>query len=316
MMEKTKYEFSIQKYGALIVLLLLLTINVIITPNFTKVNTLWNIVVQAFPVIIVAIGMTLVISTGGIDISVGSILAICAMFFAKSLMLDEMSFGVAVLIAVIAALIFGLINGILIGFLNVQPIVATLIMMIAGRGVAQQLTEGGVVSFYGNDYVSLSLCRVWGVIPIQVFIIVGIVILAIFIIKKTAFGVYVQAVGDNHKASFVSGLNTKGVIVAVYVICALLACIVAIFECLRTGAADPTNFGRDLELDCIAAVAVGGTSMTGGKALIIGTVIGALVMQVISTMINMNDIHYTYSLMVKAVVIILALYLQNRKSAR
>ncbi len=313
-MQRVDNNAFIQKYGAMIVLVFIVVINMFITPNFTQINTFWNIIIQAFPVIIVSIGMTLVISTGGIDISVGSTVAIAAIVFAKMLVLNGMSLGVSIIIAMVACTAFGMINGFLIGMFRVQPIVATLILMISGRGIAQQLNDGAVISFYGNPYVDIGLYRIGGQIPVQVPIVIILVAIAIFIVRKTAFGIYLQAVGDNHKASFVSGINTKFVIVLVYTICAFLAGLSALFECLRTGAADPTNLGNGMELDCIAAVTVGGTSMTGGKALMFGTVIGALVMQLITTMVNMNDIHYTYSLLVKAAVIIVALYLQNRKA--
>ena len=156
-MQRVDNNAFIQKYGAMIVLVFIVVINMFITPNFTQINTFWNIIIQAFPVIIVSIGMTLVISTGGIDISVGSTVAIAAIVFAKMLVLNGMSLGVSIIIAMVACTAFGMINGFLIGMFRVQPIVATLILMISGRGIAQQLNDGAVISFYGNPYVDIRI---------------------------------------------------------------------------------------------------------------------------------------------------------------
>ncbi|MCD7736515.1 MAG: ABC transporter permease [Lachnospiraceae bacterium] len=303
----------IQKYGVLIVLILLLLINACVTPNFVHINTIWNLLRQAFPTIIISMGMTLVIATGGIDISVGSTMALSSIIFARLLIDMEMGFGVSMLGALGASCVFGLFNGALVGILDFQPIVATLILMIAGRGIAQQFNNGAVLSFYGNAFTDLGTYRIGGVVPIQVLLIFIVVAIMSFLARKTTFGLYVQAIGDNGTASRLVGLKTTVVLIETYTLCALLAGGAAVLETLRLCAADPNNIGSGIELDCVAAVAIGGTSMSGGKAVIWGTLIGAIVMQLITTMMNMNNIYYAYALVIKAFIIIAALYLQRKK---
>ena len=307
-------QFNIQRYGAVIVLILMIIINGIITPNFLHVSTLWNVLIQAFPVILSSLGMTLVIATGGIDISVGSTMARSSIILAKLAIHMQMNFGLALLIALLAALAFGLFNGVLVGVFHLQPIVSTLILMVSGRGIAQLVNDGVVISFYGDKYADLGVYRIGGVLPIQVVMIVVAVAIVYFVVQRTSFGCYVQAVGDNDKTARLTGVRTTGVIISVYVICALLVGLASSFETLRLCSADPNNIGRNIELDCVAAVAVGGTNMSGGKAHVLGTLVGALVMQLVTTMVNMNDIPYAYSLVIKAGIIILALYLQRKKN--
>lgn len=313
--DRQKIGEMIRKYGALAVLILLVAGNSLFTPNFLHINTLWNILLQAFTTIVISMGMTVVIATGGIDISVGSTMALSSIVFAKLLFVNESSFWLAFVLALLAALIFGLFNGILIGVFKFQPIVATLILMISGRGIAQQFNDGVVISFYGNHYAELGTYRIGGVLPVQVVVIALVLFGTLFLVKKTVLGRFIQAVGDNEKASGLMGINTAAVLIGSYVMCALLAGGAAVLETLRVCSADPNNIGNAIELDCIAAVAIGGTSMSGGRAVVLGTLIGALVMQVITTMMNMNNIFYAYALVVKSAIIVIALYLQRRTTA-
>ncbi|MCR4892952.1 MAG: ABC transporter permease [Lachnospiraceae bacterium] len=303
-----------RKYGALIVLIIMLLINAVITPNFVHINTMWNVLIQAFCVLVISMGMTFVIATGGIDISVGSTMAISSIIFAKLLIEMECSFFVSILAALLAACIFGAFNGVLIGVFNFQPIVATLILMISGRGIAQQFNNGAVISFYGNKYSDIGTYRIGGLVPIQVIIVILIIAIALFLAKNTTFGLYVQSIGDNSTASKLVGIRTTAIIVMTYILCAFLAGFAASLETLRICSADPNNIGNNMELDCIAAVAIGGTPMSGGKTIIWGTVVGALVMQLITTMMNMNNIFYAYALVIKSAIIIIALYLQKEKT--
>jgi ribose transport system permease protein len=299
------------KYGAGIVLLGMVMTNAVITPNFVHINTLWNILLQSFPVMMIAMGMTFVIATGGIDISVGSTMALSSIVLAKFLIFNHVPFGASLALALGAALLFGLFNGVLVGIFKFQPIVATLILMISGRGIAQLFNDGVVISFYGDAYAAIGLYRIGGVVPIQVAVIVVAAVLALFILKRTTFGCYIQATGDNMRATYLAGIHTVRIIISVYVINALLAGLAASLETMRMLSADPNNIGKAIELDCIAAVAVGGTSMSGGRARIIGTVIGTLIMQLITTMVNMNNVPYAFSLIIKSAIIVLALYLRK-----
>ena len=309
-----KQRIDIRRYGAVIVLLLMVALNGLVTPNFMNIRTLWNVLIQAFPVILMALSMTLVIATGGIDISVGSTMALGSIVLAKLAIHLEVSFGLSLLAALVAAALFGLFNGVLVGVFKLQPIASTLILMVSGRGIAQLVNDGVVISFYGNIYSDLGMYRIGGVVPVQVVMIAIAMAVMVFVVKRTLFGCYVQAVGDNGQTAGLTGVNTTLVIIAVYVICALLAGFAASFETLRLCSADPNNIGNNIELDCVAAVAVGGTSMSGGRAHVLGTVVGALVMQLVTIMVNMNNIPYAYSLVIKACIIIAALYLQRKRA--
>jgi ribose transport system permease protein len=308
-MTKAGTRITLQKYGAAAVLAALTLVNMAITPNFTHINTLWNILLQSFPVMMIAIGMTFVIATGGIDISVGSTMALSSIVLAKLLIMEQVSFGVSLAAALGAAAVFGLFNGVLVGVYKFQPIVATLILMISGRGIAQLFNDGVVISFYGDEYSAIGVYRIGGLIPVQVVIILITLAAALFLLKKTIFGRYVQAVGDNVKVAHLTGVRTVAVIICVYVLNALLSGFAASFETMRMCSADPNNIGKAIELDCIAAVAVGGTAMSGGKARLVGTIIGTLVMQLITTMVNMNNVPFAFSLVIKSAIIIAALYL-------
>lgn len=312
---RTKLNIArwLREYGPAVVLVALILLNIGITRNFVKIGTLWNIVLQSFPVIMIAMGMTLVIATGGIDISVGATMAFSSIVFAKLLFQAQTSFMFALTAALAAALAFGVFNGVMVSVFNIQPIIVTLILSIAGRGIAQQVNNGAVLSFYGNAYTDMGVYRLFGAIPIQVIIILLTVAVMVFVINNTVFGTYVQAIGDNRSASHLAGINTVGTLIAVYAITALLTGSASVMETLRLCSADPNNIGNSIELDCIAAVAVGGTSMAGGKAKIVGTLIGAFIMQIITTMVNMNNIQYEYSLVVKSAIIIVALYLQGHE---
>jgi len=316
MRKATKPRVNLSGSGPLFLLLALLIFNCIVTPNFLSVGTLWNVLLQAFPILIIALGMTLVIATGGIDISVGATMAISAILFAKMLFQSEMPLGAALAGALGASVVFGLFNGIMVSVFNIQPIIVTLILSISGRGIAQQLVNGGVISFYGNKYAEFGVLRLFNVLPVQVLMIAVLAAAIVFITKKTTLGMQLQAIGDNRNASRFSGIHTVGTLIAVYVICALLAGGAAIMETLRQCSADPNNMGASIELNCIAAVTVGGTSMSGGKAKIGGSLVGALIMQVITTMVNMNNIQFEYSLIIKSAIIIAALYLQHKPGRR
>lgn len=313
MLSKAGKNFSkrdfMKKYGALCTLALLLLVNIIATPNFFKTSTFINLGTQSFSVILVSIGMALVIGVGGIDISAGSTMAVTAVVCC--LLIDkDYSIGLAILAAFVVAAAIGLFNGFLITKFKIQPIIVTLIFYIAGRGIAQVLNHGQTISFYDNGFTDLGLLRIAD-IPVQVYIALGITIIFFFINHKTAFGFQIQAAGDNVRTARLSGIPTQRITVAAYVIMALLCCLGAIVDSSRIGSADPNSLGDSIEIDAIAAVAIGGTSLNGGKINMLGTVLGAVLMQLITVTINMNNIEHAYSLVVKAAVIIAAVYLQR-----
>lgn len=310
-------RLHLRKYGTIYAFAALTAINLLFTRNFASMGTLWNLVIQVLPTILTSLGMVLVISSGGIDISVGSVMAISAvmsgMVLTGKLPLAGDGILTAVFLALLVSLVLGLFNGVLVAVFQIQPIIVTLILFIAGRGIAQLMNAGGTIVFYNNGFSQLGLFRVGGVVPIQLFVAAFFIVTVAFLLKKTTFGYYVQGIGENPRASRLSGVRTTGVLLAIYMISAGLAGLAGLFECSRASCADPNSIGILAELDAIAAVAVGGTSMNGGKAHIVGTIFGALIITLISITVNMNNIPFAYSRIFKAVIIIVAVYLQKEK---
>lgn len=300
-------------YGALAALILLVILNAIFTRNFWDINNFWNILLQVAPTMLVAVGMTFVIATGGIDLSVGSVMAIAASMAAINL---EMGVVAAVLIALVVSVAVGSLNGTLISVFRIQPIIVTLAVLIAGRGLAQIPSEGRLIEFKGHypafEYLGTGYV---GPVPVQVLVMLVVVAAAIFVMRATSFGRYVLAVGGNEAASRLAGVKVHRTKIAVYALSGLLAGLAGLIESARGGASDPSNVGQGIELDAIAAVVIGGTALTGGRATIAGTVIGALMMQVITTSFNMQGIQFAWSLVIKAAIIIIAVYVQRPKVA-
>jgi galactofuranose transport system permease protein len=296
--------------GAVIALVLLIALNAFFTPNFATAANGVNILWQVSSVVLVAVGMTLVIATGGIDLSVGSVMAIAGAVVATQLGLGVMP---AVLFALSAALAVGLLNGTLIARGRIQAIVVTLATLIAGRGLAQVLSnDGQLVPVRDATLEVLGRGRL-GPIPIPVIIAALVVGLAVVALRSTPFGRYVLAAGGNAEAARLAGVPVRRTIITVYAVSALLAGLAGVLEASRLGASDAAKIGLNIELDAIAATVVGGTALTGGRATIIGTVVGALVMQVIATSFNMLLIPYAWSLVLKAAIIVVAVYFQRPK---
>jgi ribose/xylose/arabinose/galactoside ABC-type transport system permease subunit len=296
--------------GALVALVLLIVLNAVLTPNFATTANAVNILWQVSSVVLVAVGMTLVIATGGIDLSVGSVMAI-----AGAVVATQLGLGVtpAILLALLVALAVGLLNGTLIARGGIQAIVVTLATLIAGRGLAQVLSnDGQLVPVRDATLEALGRGRV-GPIPIPVIIATVIVVLAMVALRSTPFGRYVLAAGGNAEAARLAGVPVRRTIITVYALSALLAGLAGILEASRLGASDAAKIGLNIELDAIAATVVGGTALTGGRATIVGTVVGALVMQVIATSFNMLLIPYAWSLVLKAAIIVVAVYFQRPK---
>jgi ribose/xylose/arabinose/galactoside ABC-type transport system permease subunit len=299
-------------YGALAALVLLLVVNSVFTPNFFDLNNFRNILLQVAPTVLVAVGMTLVISTGGIDLSVGSVMAIASAVAATSL---DWGAGLAVLLALAATALVGAFSGALITGFRIQPIIVTLALLISGRGVAQVLSNGGqLIPFSNAPFEYLGKGVVAGV-PVQVMVMALVVGVAVFVMRATPFGRYVVAVGGNEAASRLAGIRVHRTKIMVYALSGLLAGLAGLIETARLGASDAQKVGLNIELDAIAATVVGGTPLTGGRATVLGTLVGALIMQVITTGFVMNGISYAWSLVIKAAIIIIAVYIQRPKVA-
>ncbi len=294
--------------GAVIALIVLVAANAVFTPNFATVGNFWNILLQLSVTLLVAVGMTLVIATGGIDLSVGSVMAISAAVAAVTL---DSGIAVAIPAALVAAMAVGVLNGAFVSYFKVQAIVVTLATLLAGRGLAQVINrDGALITIDHPGFLVLGRGHV-GPVPTPVLIAALVVGLAVFLLRATPFGRYVLAAGGNPAAARLAGVPVNRTVVSVYVLSGLLAGLAGLIEAARLGASAAARIGQNVELDAIAAVVVGGTLLSGGRATIFGTVVGALIMQVIATSFNMLLVPYAWSLAFRALIILFAVYLQR-----
>jgi simple sugar transport system permease protein/ribose transport system permease protein len=222
--------------------------------------------------------------------------------------------AVAVVAALAAALAVGCFNGALISTFRIQPIIVTLAMLITGRGVAQVMSGGQLVPFSNPEFESLGKGHL-GPVPAQVLVTAALVTAALLVMRATIFGRYVIATGGNEAAARLAGVKVNRTKVAVYAFSGLLAGVAGLIETARLAASDAAKVGLNIELDAIAAVVVGGTPLTGGRATVTGTLIGALIMQVITTSFNMLLIPFSWSLVLKAAIILVAVYIQRSRVA-
>lgn len=307
--------------GALLALLALIVFNVIFTPDFVSTNALNVNLTQVAPIVIVAVGMTLVIATGGIDLSVGSLMAIAGavaplIFLSEAgwLSSNAVAIPLAFVLSVLVAGLFGLFNGSLVTRFGIQPIIATLVLFIAGRGIAQVITGGELKTFREPAFQYIGLGKPLG-IPFQVIVAGVIVVAAAYTLRRTAFGRYIFAIGGNESAARLAGVPVNRVKLAVYGISGLCAGVAGLVAIAINSSSDANRVGLNLELEAIAAVAVGGTSLLGGRATIIGTLIGALIIQLLRFTLLSHGVPAAAALVVQAGIIIGAVALQRRQGA-
>jgi len=254
-----------------------------LTPHFLTVSNLLNVVEQAAIIAIVAVGMTFVIITGGIDLSVGSVLAFAGVVMASTLHAD-VPVPLALAVALGTGLFCGLVNGALITLGRLPPFIATLGMMSVARGIALMFTEGRPISGFSGGFRSLATGEVLG-IPVSVVVMVGVYVVAHFVLTRTKLGRYTYAIGGNEEAALLSGVNVKLYKAAVYGISGMLSGVAAVILTARLNSAQPIA-GMMYELDAIAATVIGGTSLLGGEGTVVGTLIGALIMAVLRNGLN------------------------------
>jgi ribose/xylose/arabinose/galactoside ABC-type transport system permease subunit len=308
----------LSRYGVLIALVALILFNMAFTRGFVSIQTLNVNLTQVCTTVIVGVGMTLVIAAGGIDLSVGSLMAIAGtlaplIFLGKLFPLPSTEVGVALafVLPVLAAGCFGWFNGWLITRYRIQPIVGTLVLFIAGRGIAQVMTNGNLQVFKNETFQFIGLGRVFG-IPFQVILMLIVVAAGAFVLNKMAIGRQILAVGGNEQAARLSGVPMIRVKRMVYVISGLLAGVAGLIVVARNSSSDANLVGLGAELDAIAAVAVGGTLLTGGRATVIGTLVGALVIQLVRFTLLANGVPDAAALVVKAGLIVLAVAIQRQ----
>ncbi|EKO3637175.1 ribose ABC transporter permease, partial [Vibrio metschnikovii] len=297
---------------SLIALLFLVVVVSFLNPNFFTVDNILNILRQTSVNAIIAVGMTLVILTAGIDLSVGSVLALCGAF-AASLIALEVPVMVAVPTALLAGAALGGISGIIIAKGKVQAFIATLVTMTLLRGVTMVYTDGRPISTGFTDTADAFAWFGTGYalgIPVPVWMMVVVFAAAWYLLNHTRFGRYIYAMGGNESAARLSGINVDRVKIGVYAICGLLSALAGIIVTSRLSSAQPTA-GMGYELDAIAAVVLGGTSLMGGKGRIMGTLIGALIIGFLNNALNLLDVTSYYQMIAKAAVILLAVLVDN-----
>ncbi len=314
----------LQNYGVYIGVITLIVLNTAQNPNFISYFNIRLQLIQVVPVAIVSLGLALVIGTRGIDISLGSVMAVSAATLAAFLWLGPIP---AIIAALLAGSLLGLINGTLVAYVGIQPIVATLGMLVAGRGIALVIAEGKLTEIFDPFLGSLGAGGVpipWVEnidflapyatgIPFVLLITLGIAAVIAFVVSRTTFGRHVLATGGNPTAARLAGVPVSRTLVAVYVLSALLAAVAGIIATSRTGASDPSFLGNLIELSAISAVVVGGTPFSGGKVRILGTLAGALFMQLIEATLIRNNLSDSVSRMVAAVIIVGAVFIQRER---
>ena len=255
--------------------------------------------------------MALVIGTEGIDLSVGGVMALAAAVIPLYI-----GYGLVpvVIIAIVVGSLVGLINGALVAFVGVQPIVATLSLMVAGRGIALLIANEQLKSVIDPNLLAIGRDSLLGV-PYSVIIAAVLVLLVALLVNRTTFGKQLIAIGGSRRAAELSGLPVKRILLLVYVLCAVLAAIAGIIGTARLGASVPSTLGNLIELSAITAVVVGGTPLTGGQVKVAGTVAGALLLQFISATLNQHNVPDAFSQITQAVIILFAVYIQRGRTA-
>ncbi len=308
----------LRQNGGLVALAVILLFNIAVTPNFLQMQTLFVIISQVATIAIVAMGMTMVIATGGIDLSVGAIMALAGAL-APLIFLSEFGQAYPVLglsaafsLPLGAARLCGAFNGALVAIFRVQSIIATLILFISGRGIAQVLTNGNLQTFSNPAFSYLGTGKILG-LPFQGWLTLGIAILLSLLVTRTVFGRYVLAVGGNERAAELSGVPVKRVKFGVYMIAAFLSGIAGMIVVAINSASDAARNGNLMELDAIAAAVVGGALLQGGRAPIFGAILGAIIIQLVKYTLLANGVEDEVALIAKAVIIVGAVYLQQAR---
>jgi ribose/xylose/arabinose/galactoside ABC-type transport system permease subunit len=310
--------FSLQRSSALIALLALILFNVATTPNFLSLATLNINLTQTATIVIVGIGMTFVIATRGIDLSVGSLMAISGaiapLLFLNTALGPGLGTALAFVLPVLATAALGAFNGLLVTRFAVQPIIATLVLFIAGRGVAQVISGGALVNFTQPSFGALGTARFLG-IGVQVYLMLALLLLAAWVLRRTLFGRQVVAVGGNPEAARLAGVPVDRTRVLVYTLSGALAGLAGLIVIAINSSSDSNLVGQNMELDAIAAVAVGGTALNGGRVTMLGTLLGALFIQLLRYTLLVKGVPDSVALIVKAAVIVVAVALQYRRRA-
>jgi ribose/xylose/arabinose/galactoside ABC-type transport system permease subunit len=309
-------------FWPLVALGLVMLFNFFFTPNFFRLEikdghlfgSLVDILNRGSPLMLMALGMTAVIATGGVDLSVGAVAAISAAV-ATTLIgsvtdATNTPLPVVIVLALGAAILCGVWNGLLVSRGNIQPMVATLVLMVAGRGIAQLITDGQIITIYYPPFFYFGGGFLLG-LPFTLFIVAGVALFAWLMTRRTAIGLFIESVGANASASFYSGVNEKNIKLLVYVFCSFCAGIAGIIISSNVKSADANYVGLYMELDAILAVVIGGTLMTGGRFSLAGSLLGALLIQSVTTTIYAFGVPPEVVLVVKSVVVLFVVLLYS-----
>lgn len=309
----------LRERGVYLALIALVVVNIVATNNFLTLATLQLYAVQTSTVIIVSLGMALVIGTGGVDLSVGATMAISAAVLAR-LFSPSSGFGlplvVAVAVALLAGVLVGAVNGLVVAVGRVQPIVATLAMLVGGRGLALVITSGALVEMFSPFFTTVRKAQ-FLTIPVVFWLAVLLAVVLAVVVRRTAFGYRVLAIGGNLPASRLAGVPVRRTLVGVYAISGFLAAVAGAILTMRLRAADPSYVGLNIELTAITAVVVGGSLLTGGKVRILGTVAGAVLIQLLENTLTAQNVTDSFARIIEALIIIAAVFIQRpSRSAR
>lgn len=297
------------KYKSLIGLFILCAIISVITPRFLTIDNGINVLTQLSINAIIAVGMCFVILTGGIDLSVGSVVAITGAV-AATMAKGNMNVFLIVVVAMIIGAVIGFFNGILISKARVQAFIATLATMTIFRGVTYVYTDGTPISGLANSFMAIGNKTILG-IPLPVILLIIVFLIGWYALTQTRYGRYVYALGGNEDSARLSGINTDKIKTLVYVICGVAAGLSGVIVASRIGSASP-NAGSGYEMDAIAAVVLGGTSLAGGEGTIVGTIIGAMIIGVLNNGLNLMNVSPFYQSIVKGFVILLAVIVDKK----
>jgi ribose transport system permease protein len=312
MAEKKSFSLNVQKLGPFIGLLIITIILAIMSSDFLTLNNILNVLRQVSINALIAFGMTFVILTGGIDLSVGSILALSGALTA-GFMADGTSPVAAIALGLAAGAFMGAINGVLVSKGKVAPFIATLATMTIFRGLALVYTDGRPITGFDSNLFTLMGAGYLFNIPVPVIWMLVFFILLYFVLRKTTFGRQVYAIGGNEEATVLSGIKVDRVKIVIYSITGFLSAMAGIILTSRLNSAQ-ANAGVGYELDAIAAVVLGGTSLSGGRGWIFGTLIGSMIIGVLNNGLNLLEVSSFYQQVVKGTVILLAVLLDRKKA--
>ncbi|WP_027414918.1 ABC transporter permease subunit [Aneurinibacillus terranovensis] len=312
MIDRRALTINLQKLGSLIGLILLVIVLAIMSPDFFTWNNIFNVLRQISINALIAFGMTFVILTGGIDLSVGAILALSGAITANYLVAG-LNPVAAILLGLLAGTIMGAINGLLITKGKIAPFIATLATMTLFRGITLVYTGGRPITDFTSDLFTMIGGGYVSYIPVPVIWMLAIFAVLYFVLRKMSFGRRVYAIGGNEEASILSGIKVDRVKIAIYSLTGLLSAFAGIILTSRLNSAE-ANAGTGFELDAIASVVLGGTSLSGGKGWIFGTLIGAMIIGVLNNGLNLLEVSSFYQQVVKGIVILLAVLLDRKKA--